>query len=349
VSRKESLSLEVLGAVAVFCDGCRREIALEEDRIFCLQCGHDICRDCDACSGHEKVSYPGFREESDLTRLLAKASDFLDESCGTNLFPTDSNIYLANLRLLFKLVTAKHDQSSTQPAKSKVPAHINEWFLEHGEPFLRRWVSLRGQGRFVDYFERRAFAGRLPSSATFYQSQGAYGPIVWHGKPMIRTVWDFALSAIMLQELRPKTIIELGTASGASAMWYADLQQLHGLEPRVITFDIDPPSLSYHGVTIVKGDSNEIADALPVEELRAHPHPWLVVEDAHVNIGGVLAHFDLAMLKGDYFIIEDIDSERELGRFLLDRPNRYKVDARYTDFFGHNATCAPDQILRRMA
>jgi hypothetical protein len=35
------------------------------------------------------------------------------------------------------------------------------------------------------------------------------------------------------------------------------------------------------------------------------PHPWFIIEDAHINVVGVMRHFHKHLLKGDYLIIED--------------------------------------------
>ena len=166
---------------------------------------------------------------------------------------------------------------------------------------------------------------------------------------MMRTVWDFAISAMMVQEIRPQTIIELGTCSGGSALWYADLQRLSGLSPNVVSMDIRPPTIQHEGVTFMQGDVNAIEDALPSALLERQPRPWIVIEDVHHNIAGVLNHFHRSLNTGDYLIVEDLDIESLLVPFLSKHPRQYMVDARYTDFFGHNATCAPDQIFRRVS
>ncbi|MGH8487875.1 MAG: CmcI family methyltransferase [Gammaproteobacteria bacterium] len=277
---------------------------------------------------------------------MVKAEQYLNESCGSHLFHVEENIYLAELRALLGFLRVKENRLVVLESLSTPHRRFVE---DHGERFLREWVSLRDAGRFVDYFDRRAFAGRLPGLAVYIQSQGSYAPISWKGKPMMRTVWDFALSAIMVQEIKPQTIIELGTASGASAIWYADLQRLHDLTPRVITMDIHPPSLQYEGVTFLKGDSNAIEEALSLAVLGEQPHPWIVIEDSHVNILGILDHLHASFHTGDYIIIEDVDAEDVLVHFLSKHREHYRIDARYTDFFGHNATCAADQILCRIA
>ena len=39
--------------------------------------------------------------------------------------------------------------------------------------------------------------------------------------------------------------------------------------------------------------------------LQSMPHPWIVIEDAHINLINVLEHFHKYMIPGDYFIIDD--------------------------------------------
>lgn len=43
----------------------------------------------------------------------------------------------------------------------------------------------------------------------------------------------------LIQELKPKTIIEFGSFKGASALWLADIQSLSVKDGKVISIDID--------------------------------------------------------------------------------------------------------------
>ena len=86
-------------------------------------------------------------------------------------------------------------------------------------------------------------------------------------------------------------------------------------------------------------------------------HPWLLVEDSHVNMLGVFEYFDNFMEPGDYICVEDTNPKiaakcgqgllKEMGydqygsvklmcldKFMKNRSHRYVVDQRYTDFFG---------------
>jgi hypothetical protein len=83
--------------------------------------------------------------------------------------------------------------------------------------------------------------------------------------------------------------------------------------------------------------------------LLSAPRPWLVLEDAHVNVHDVLAHMDGFLARGDYLLVEDSRIKTEdLAKFLAQRAQRYRVDTRYTDFFGRNATCAANSIFVRV-
>ena len=63
---------------------------------------------------------------------------------------------------------------------------------------------------------------------------------------------------------------------------------------------------------------------------------------------GVLRHLHPHLQSGDYVIVEDSRGKRqEIRRFLTQTPGRYRVDTRYTDFFGRNVTSAADAIFRR--
>ena len=109
-----------------------------------------------------------------------------------------------------------------------------------------------------------------------------------------------------------------------------------------------PPS-TIRGSNIRHGDCAYPEQLFDPGLLGAEPHPWLVVEDAHHNVGAVLEHFHKCLSSGDYLVVEDSDVKRDtLRRFVADHPGAYLVDTRFTDNFGRNATCAADSIFVRM-
>ncbi len=217
---------------------------------------------------------------------------------------------------------------------------------------LRRVLAGRG-GRLADYAERAgATPGAWPSAIgpdTLTMSQGTAECLHWRGRPLFKTVFDFALVPMMLWDLRPATVIELGSGNGASALWMADLMASFGIDAQVYSLDLEARRIAHERVTFMAGDCNAIAAAFPAEFLDPLAHPWLVVEDAHVNVPGVLAHFHRFLAAGDVLYVEDsLTKRRDLARFTAEFAGAYKVDTRYTDFFGRNATCAVDSILVRV-
>ena len=97
------------------------------------------------------------------------------------------------------------------------------------------------------------------------------------------------------------------------------------------------------------------------------PHPWVVIEDSHENVSGILEHFLGYMEVGDYFVVEDthpyIPAQLGYGRiskeeytpcgskllkivkeFLTKHEKECAVDSYFTDFFGYNGTI--DSIAR---
>ena len=174
----------------------------------------------------------------------------------------------------------------------------------------------------------------------FLMSQGVKDCMAWRGIELGKSIYDFALIPMIIWEIQPATIIEIGSGEGASAIWMADTCKTYNLSTKVISMDIEPPNIEYERVTFFKGDSREISN-FDIENL---PHPWLIVEDAHVEVNKVISYFEKHMQIGDYMIIED--SWGKKGN-TLEIPNTLLVDAYYCDYFGLNATSAMNTILRK--
>ena len=200
--------------------------------------------------------------------------------------------------------------------------------------------DIRTQNRFVP-FPDRLNASHIHMD-TFLLSQGVKDCISWRGIALGKSIYDFALIPMILWENRPATILEIGSGEGASAMWMADLCKSYNLPTQVYSMDINPPNVTYDGVTFYKGDIQNVNTIFNIKMLT--PHPWLIVEDAHVNVNGVMEYFAKHMHRGDYIIIEDSRSKMQS---TLKVPSELKVDTYYCDYFGRNATSAMNTILRK--
>lgn len=235
---------------------------------------------------------------------------------------------------------------------------LNTNVREQIRPALRRLQLLlnrTSQGRFVAFPERIQNApGEIRNSsdicdADFARSQGAFHCMQWKGMPLFKTVYDFSIYPMMLWTLKPATIFELGSGTGASAIWLADLTRSFGISSQIYSVDLKQPELRIENVHFVEGDCQKIDTVFDEDLLRKASHPWLLIEDAHVNVYGVLSHFHSYLAPGDYVVVEDsTEKQDDIKKFLLEKPGCYKVDTLYTDFFGRNATCAYDSIFVRV-
>jgi hypothetical protein len=212
-------------------------------------------------------------------------------------------------------------------------------------------------GRFVDFDTRTKpgtnspnldFVRRTERDKNFNLSQGRFNCLTWKDTTLFKTVFDLAIYQMMMWELKPKTIIEIGSGTGGSAVWMSDLLTAFDMNCKIISVDITPPDIQYKNVTFLKGDAFEIEVALEAQMLNALPHPWLVIEDAHANVPGVLNYLHQFLKQGDYLNIEDsLRKQEEIAAFLEDKKGSYMVDALYCDFFGRNLTCSENSIFRR--
>jgi cephalosporin hydroxylase len=220
---------------------------------------------------------------------------------------------------------------------------------------LRHAHSIRGRHFRVD----------LPTGALGKIQQGTLRTR-YKGLRLAKDPFDLALYRQAIEQLRPATIIEVGTSEGGSAAWLIDQCRCLGLtETNLIAIDVAPPAIELANVRFYRGDSFDPNTTFPTEAIASSPHPWLVIEDsAHARDStiAVLEYFDRQLESGDMLVIEDgvlADLEGEVYRKLDDGPNRavaeflgrvgrrYVIDATFCDFYGHNLTYAPNAWLRR--
>ncbi len=240
-----------------------------------------------------------------------------------------------------------HESALQSPAQ----AQNLHWDLQRLRLFLDRWQ----QGRFVEYSERkRSGAHYHPRFGTEFGAevlltcQGAPSLMRWRGIPLLKNVFDFAMYPALIAELRPRTIFEIGSGLGASAVWFADNLELCGIPGRVHSVDRVKVEMEHPLVEYYQGDCSHPERLFDPSLLGSEPHPWLVVEDAHHNVGAVLEHFHRYLSSGDYLVVEDSDIKHDtLRQYVAAHPGAYLVDTRFTDNFGRNATCAANSIFVR--
>jgi len=216
--------------------------------------------------------------------------------------------------------------------------------------------------------DRLAFGCTLPRAHldTIQRGTMCY---TYKGIPTNKNPFDLALYQLLLWEQKPRTLIEIGTKRGGSALWFADVMRSFGIDYGVHSIDLAPPDdLSIPGVTFHKGDGRDLSSALPNEFMLEVPRPLMIVEDADHRLEttlSVLHYFDQWLRPGEYIIIEDgiVDDlfdaggvaalnggpRRAIGEFLQLRGADYEIDTRFCDYFGVNMTWNVNGYLRRIS
>ena len=188
---------------------------------------------------------------------------------------------------------------------------------------------------------------KLRQQLPFLSSQGTHSLIKWKEKPLYKTAFDLVIYSMILQEVKPDVIIELGSGSGGSAIWLADTASMLGLDTHVYSFDINKPTIKHDKVTFIEQDLTKI-------NLENRPAYWelfngkkIIIEDAHVNLKEILNLFDTIIKKDDYLIIEDsTEKQNIISNFSIEKEPKYKLDQFFLDFFGTNMTCCINSIFK---
>jgi cephalosporin hydroxylase/Flp pilus assembly protein TadD len=187
----------------------------------------------------------------------------------------------------------------------------------------------------------------------------------YRGVPMIKNPFDFALYPLLIWNLKPRTIIEIGSKNGGSALWFGDLLDNFGIDGHIYSIDIVKATQASHPrVTFLEGDGQALHTTLSVEFLNSLPRPFLIVEDADHSLAtskSVLDFFHPYLQVGDYIVIEDgIISDliqnssfisgphQALKAFLKEHHGEYEIDGQYSDFFGYNVTWCTNGFLRKL-
>lgn len=186
----------------------------------------------------------------------------------------------------------------------------------------------------------------------------------YKGIDCFKCPFDLALYQRLLWELRPRTIIEIGTWKGGSALWFADLLVTYGIDGHVHSFDIaDPPKLVHDRITFHRADAMDISEVVPASLVATLNRPLLVIEDAghYASLTlAVLKHFGPLLEKGEYLVVEDAiihemgvahdydGGPRQAIREFLKSNTQYVIDRKYCDLYGENVTWNVNGYLRRI-
>lgn len=207
--------------------------------------------------------------------------------------------------------------------------------------------------RFIPKDEQVSFDSYTVNDGHFH--------VTYRGISAIRCPFDYVMYQMIISEIKPDLVIEIGTNYGGGALYLADLMDAigHG---------------TIHTIDIVKKTGDLVATH---PRIKLFTDGWanydlkeakdfskiLVIEDAshtYEDTLGALQKFSPIVSVGSYFIVEDgIVSElgREKGfnggplraiREFLANNNTFIVDRKYCDMFGKNATFNVNGYLKKL-
>ncbi len=211
--------------------------------------------------------------------------------------------------------------------------------------------------------ERRPYSSTLPREALL-SIQKATHCYTYRGVPMIKNPFDFALYPLLFWKEKPRTIIEVGSKSGGSALWFGDMMDNFGIDGHIYSIDIvKVTNVGHPRVTFMEGDGRNLGETLTTEFMASLPRPLMVIEDADHSYEtsiGVLNFFGKYLRKGEFIVIEDgIISDlgqdaacnsgphRAIKEFYGAHKGEYEVDSEIADFFGYNYTWCTNGFLRK--
>ena len=176
----------------------------------------------------------------------------------------------------------------------------------------------------------------------------------WKDLTLMKDPMTLSIYLQLLQDLKPKTILEFGTYEGGSALWMHDIMISLNLECKIHTFDINSEKVrlpnieslmfhhldNYHIIEYVKEN---------YKLFSSMKRPVLVIEDSHKNIKELLGTIDSFLDTGDYLVIEDtteFDKYQQMDLFLSEHD--YLVDRHYCDFWGDNYSLNINSFLKKI-
>lgn len=194
-----------------------------------------------------------------------------------------------------------------------------------------------------------------------------YGSLTYRYRGILcqKSPIDIAIYLALINEVRPRTIIEIGSKLGGSALMFRDFMSAAGLAPHVVSIDLTMPDLAVEGVRFIAGDVRDLARAFERHALGELPRPWLVSEDSAHAADACRAALDFfagRLQPGEWLVMEDgvLDElglsgqfdggpNRAIREFFARHPGIYEVGEKYCDMFGFNATYNPNGYLKRTA
>ena len=217
--------------------------------------------------------------------------------------------------------------------------------------------------RFVDLKDRKFTTVIHQLSASFINT---YFQIIkkakwkhhkWKGLTLMKDPMTLSIYMMIIQDLKPKTILEFGTYDGGSALWMEDTINSLSLNCNIHTFDINQEMVKIpknSEINFHRLDNNKITKFIDENRdiFENIESPVLMIEDSHENTNGLIRALNLFLKSGDYIVIEDTLDQQKYQKTILSedgiRSMDYEVDTFYCDFWGINNSWNINSIFKKI-
>lgn len=131
----------------------------------------------------------------------------------------------------------------------------------------------------------------------------------YKGVSCLKDPIDLALYMKLIWEVKPATIVEIGSFKGGSAVFFKDLSEIYGIETEVVTVDFR--AIQDHGdprIRFIQADALNLQDSDLHAALEDLPRPWLILEDSAHTFEvcyAVLKYFKDRLNPGEVLVMED--------------------------------------------
>jgi cephalosporin hydroxylase len=185
--------------------------------------------------------------------------------------------------------------------------------------------------------------------------------VTYKGVPCIKCPFDYVLYQMIIDEVKPDLIIEIGTNKGGSTLYLADLLMLQGdglIHSIDITDQCVPLVKNHPRITLFHQGWEEYDLSIASSFKKI-----LVIEDAshhYQSTLGAIQKFSKVVTSDSYLIVEDgiIDDlglkkeyqggpVKAIEEFLRSN-SEFEIDSKWVNFFGSSATFNTKGYLKRI-
>ena len=179
----------------------------------------------------------------------------------------------------------------------------------------------------------------------------------WKGLTLMKDPMTLSIYMMMIQDLKPKTILEFGTYDGGSALWMEDTIKSLSFDCSIHTFDINQERVNLPQNSKIKShklDNHNINKFVDEKKFLFEnlESPIIMIEDSHENANGLIRALNPFLNSGDYIIIEDTLDQNKYKETILSengiRNMNYEVDTFYCDFWGINNSWNVNSIFKKL-